>query len=169
MLGDFNSHSTLWGYQTTDRRGDEVEDWQIENHLVLLNDPEDPPTFFSRRWISTSTPDLAFATDDLSSKTSRNVQCQLAGSDHRPVKLAISLRYKPHPAKTFPRWNYKKADWNKFSELTDNFTESLETTGNNINKIAANFNQSILNAAKETIPRGARKNYKPYWQRIARS
>ena len=163
VLGDFNSHSTLWGYQTTDRRGDEVEDWQIENHLVLLNDPEDPPTFFSRRWISTSTPDLAFATDDLSSKTSRNVQCQLAGSDHRPVKLAISLRYKPHPAKTFPRWNYKKADWNKFSELTDNFTESLETTGNNINKIAANFNQSILNAAKETIPRGARKNYKPYW------
>ena len=65
-VGDFNSHSTSWGYGETDRRGDEVEDWQIENNMLLLNDPEDPPTFFSRRWISTSTPDLAFATEDLS-------------------------------------------------------------------------------------------------------
>ena len=45
---DFNSHSTSWGYEESDRRGDEVEDWQIENNLLLLNDPEDPPTFFSR-------------------------------------------------------------------------------------------------------------------------
>jgi hypothetical protein len=25
------------------------------------------------------------------------------------------------------------------------------------------FNQALLTAAKESIPRGARKNYKPYW------
>lgn len=162
VLGDFNSHSTVWGYPTTNRRGEEVEDWQIEKQLVLLNDPEDPPTFFSRRWISTSTPDLAFATDNLSSKTSRKVQSQLAGSDHRPVKLEVNLQYKPQPAMTFPRWNYKRADWNKFSERADILTETLQTT-DNINKVAASFNQSILQAAKETIPRGARKNYKPYW------
>ena len=46
-VGDFNSHSISWGYEESDRRGDEVEDWQIENNLLLLNDPEDPPTFFS--------------------------------------------------------------------------------------------------------------------------
>ena len=113
-VGDFNGHSTSWGYGETDRRGDEVEDWQIENNMLLLNDPEDPPTFFSRRWISTSTPDLAFATEDLSRKTNRKVLSQLAGSDHRPVLLAINLQYRPSNPKTFPRWNYKKADWEMF-------------------------------------------------------
>ena len=108
VVGDFNSHSTSWGYGETDRRGDEVEDWQIDNNMLLLNDPEDPPTFFSRRWISTSTPDLAFATEDLSHKTNRKVLSQLAGSDHRPVLLTVDLQYKPSNPKTFPRWKYKK-------------------------------------------------------------
>ena len=27
VVGDFNSHSICWGYDVTDRRGDEVEDW----------------------------------------------------------------------------------------------------------------------------------------------
>ena len=49
IVGDFNSHSTSWGYQDNNKRGDEVEDWQIENNLLLLNEPDDPPTFFSRR------------------------------------------------------------------------------------------------------------------------
>ena len=68
VLGDFNSRSTCWGYDETDTRGDEVKDWQIDNNMILLNMPEDTPTFYSRRWMTTSTPDLAFATDDLSPK-----------------------------------------------------------------------------------------------------
>ena len=163
VIGDFNSHSTCWGYDETDRRGDEVEDWQIESNMLLLNDPEDPPTFFSRRWITTSTPDLAFATEDLSRKTIRKVQSQLAGSDHRPVLLAINLQYRPSNPKTFPRWNYKKADWVKFSRLSDEYCKGVKTDDYNINKATKSFNQAILKAASETIPRGARKNYRPYW------
>ena len=108
-VGDFNSYSTCWGYEEKDQRGEEVEDWQMENRLLLLNDPEDPPNFYSRRWRSTSTPDLAFATADLSKKTTRRVLNQLGGSDHRPVKLVINLQYRPQNSKTFPRWNYKRA------------------------------------------------------------
>lgn len=163
VVGDFNSHSTCWGYEETDKRGEEVEDWQIDAQMVLLNDPEDPPTFFSRRWLSTSTPDLAFATDDLSKKISRGVLSQLGGSDHRPVKLAINLQYRPQNSTTFPRWNYKKADWNMFTSLTDLYTRGLKTDDLNINRVTRNFNQAILKAASETIPRGARKNYRPYW------
>ena len=39
----------------------------------------------------------------------------------------------------------------------------MNTNGWDVNKITAHFNQSILDAAKSTIPRDARKNYKPYW------
>merc|ERR1719239_1002338 len=42
VIGDFNSHSTSWGYQENDNRGNEVEDWQLDNNLILINDPEDP-------------------------------------------------------------------------------------------------------------------------------
>ena len=96
-----------------------------QSNMLLLNDPEDPPTFFSQRWISTSTPDLAFAAEDLSRKTSRKVLSQLAGSDHRPVLLAINLQYRPSNPKTFPRWNYKKADWEMFSRLTNEYYLSV--------------------------------------------
>ena len=127
--------------------------------MLLLNDQEDPPTFFSRRWILTSTPDLALATEDLSRKTNRKVLSQLAGSDHRPVLLAINLQYRPSNPKTFPRWNYKKADWEVFSCLTNEYCKTVKADHCNINKATDSFNQSILRAASETIPLGARKNY----------
>ena len=117
----------------------------------------------SRRWISTSTPDLAFTTDDLSQKTSWTVLSQLAGSDHRPVLLAINLQYRPSNPKAFSRWNYKKADWEMFSLLTNEYCKTVKVDHFIINKTTDSFNQSILRTASETIPRGAWKNYRPYW------
>ena len=77
VLGDLNSHSTCWGYEANNGRGDEIEDWQSETNMVLINDPDDPPTFYSRRWMTTSTPDLAFASGNLANKIQRNVTTQL--------------------------------------------------------------------------------------------
>ena len=163
ILGDFNSHSEARGYEEADRRGEEVEDWQVDNGLVLLNDPDDPPTFFSRRWLSSSTPDLAFATNDLSRTASRTVLSQLGGSDHKPVKISLDLQYRTQKTSTFPRWNYKKANWERFSKLADQFTQKINNIRQNLNTKIKAFNQAVLKAAQESIPRGARKNYKPYW------
>ena len=66
VLGDFNSHSPSWGYNDLDTKGEEIEDWQIINNLQLLQNHNDEPTFYSRTWKSTSTPDLAMATTDIS-------------------------------------------------------------------------------------------------------
>ena len=125
ILGDFNSHSEARGYEEADRRGEEVEDWQVDNGLVLLNDPDDPPTFFSRRWLSSTTPDLAFASNDLSRIASRTVLGQLGGSDHKPVKISLDLQYRTQKTSTFPRWNYKKANWERFSKLVAQFTQKI--------------------------------------------
>ena len=163
IAGDFNSHSEAWGYDEADKRGEEVEDWQVENNLLLLNDPEDPPTFYSRRWMTTSTPDLAFATNDLARIATRTVLDQLGGSDHRPIKITLDLNYKPDETKTFPRWNYKKADWEKFSVLVDQYSSTIRNKQKHVNGKIKALNQAILKAATETIPRGARKDYKPYW------
>jgi ribonuclease HI len=160
-VGDFNSHSQSWGYSHMDSRGEEVEDWQDDHHLVLVNSPSDTPTFYSRRWRTTSTPDLAFCTDDVHSGIEREVGDQLGGSDHRPVFLALNQNTVRSPVPT--RWNYKKAKWGLFRHRTNVLTKDLQVHGRDINNVVRELNGCILQAAKESIPRGARKEYKPYW------
>ena len=46
VAGDFNSHSQSWGYEEMDARGKEVEDWMMENNLVLINQAEDKSNAF---------------------------------------------------------------------------------------------------------------------------
>ena len=50
-----------------------------------------------------------------------------------------------------------------FSRLTNEYCKTVKADHFNINKATDSFNQSILRAASETIPRGAWKNYRPYW------
>ena len=163
IIGDFNSHSQSWGYSETDTRGEEVEDWQIDNHLQLLNKPEDPDTYLSRRWLTTSTPDLAFISNNLQPGAERRVLDQLAGSDHRPIKISLDLNYRPESSKPLPRWNYQKAKWEEYARLTDQYTANINTRWKDTNNMVQEFNTAVKRAAKETIPRGARKDFKPYW------
>ena len=88
---------------------------------------------------------------------------QLGGSDHRPILLTININNKLKDYKTFPRWNYKKANWDIFCKLSDDLISKIRVDCKNINKAASSFQSAILEAARKTIPRGARKNYRPFW------
>ena len=103
VVGDFNSHSQSWGYDHIDKRGEEVENWQDDHRLNLINKPEDQPTFYSRRWRTTSTPDLPFCTDDIDGQINRAVRKSLGDSDHPPVFLTMSTYISCES--TLPRWN----------------------------------------------------------------
>ena len=162
IAGDFNSQSQSWGYSTMDKRGEDIESWQGDNQLILINDPTDIPTFYSRRWHSTTTPDLAFCTEDIQKNMTREVDHQLGGSDHRPVILSINGEKTPSQLNQ-PRWNYKKANWGLYRIRTNELTKDIQTEGRSINKIVKEYTSNIIKAAKETIPRGVRKNYTPYW------
>ena len=162
IAGDFNCRSQSWGYDSMDTRGKDVEEWQDENKLILVNDPTDQDTFYSRCWHTTSTPDLAFCTEDVHRKLSRKVSDQLGGSDHRPVLLIIDGNM-PADEPKHPRWNYKKANWGLFQHRTNELTKDILVEGRNINGVVKDFNAGIIKAAKESIPRGVRKNYTPYW------
>ena len=165
IFGDFNSHSPSWGYDDLDSRGEDVENWQIDNKLVLLNLPDDPPTFFSRRWRTTSHPDLAFATDDLAKCTTKTVLDQLGGSDHKPILYQVTIDLQRQKKYIPPRWNYNKANWTKFAQLSDDLTMPINTKSRQLDKTAKKFQEAILEAAKQSIPRGSRNDYLPNWSK----
>ncbi|GFS25227.1 RNA-directed DNA polymerase from mobile element jockey-like [Elysia marginata] len=131
--------------------------------LLLLNSPEDPPTFYSRSWMTTSTPDLAFATEDIALKKTRLVMDQLGGSDHKPVLLRVEMNTARNATSTLPRWNFKKANWDHFTAVTDELAVSINARSKNTNREAKAITEAIIKSAKKAIPRGARKNYRLYW------
>ena len=51
-----------------------------------------------------------------------------------------------------------------YQQHTNTLTRDLKTD-RDINKTIEELNRSILQTAKLTIPRGARKNYKPHWNK----
>ena len=162
IAGDFNSHSQSWGYNEINRRGEEVENWQDENKLLLVNQAWDPPTFYSRVWHSSTTPDIALCTEDLHQRINREVCSQLAGSDHRPVMLSIFESFQVNQPQ-HPRWNWKKAQWGLFGIRANELIKDIEVEDGNPNTVYKKWAEGILQAAKDSIPRGVTKDYKPHW------
>nr|KAG5714784.1 hypothetical protein BaRGS_000272 [Batillaria attramentaria] len=161
VVGDFNSHSPSWGYEELDSRGEEVEDWMMENQIVLINKPDDKPTSYSRAWKTSSTPDLAIATDDIHRLSTRAVSTQLGGSDHLPVTITISsIGCTEH--NMAPSWNLKRAKWTTFREKADHLCKDISQS-QHLNKNVQLFSDAVLQAAKVSIPRGKRRQYRPYW------
>ena len=153
IVGNFNSHSSSWDYPSLDTKREIVEHWIVSNRLVLINTPPDPPTFYSRVWKTTSTPDIDIATDNIQKIAQREVSEQLGGSDHNPAVLTLAKQVNSSAGKLPRSWNYKKADWKRFREVTNINTKSITFSKHSVNKNTSNFNSAVLKAAKESIPR----------------
>ena len=66
--------------------------------------------------------------------------------------MPIDLHFKPKAVQTFPRWNYIKADWNKFIQLSDAYTGKIKTNVYYPTKPTNSFVEGILKAPSESIP-----------------
>jgi len=61
---NFNSHSTMWGYDDTDEAGMILENWITSQNLYLIQDLKEQSTFWSARWKAGYNPDLTLVTLD---------------------------------------------------------------------------------------------------------
>ncbi|XP_055931918.1 uncharacterized protein LOC129962202 [Argiope bruennichi] len=160
MLGDFNGHSTLWGSNSTNSRGQQIEQFISNNCLCLLNNDE--KTYFHEPTRTFHSLDLAICSPELLPLLTFAVSNDLYNSDHYPIIVSHAdgggATYCP------PRFLFQRADWSTFSQLAD-ITETMVNTSD-ISEAVQNVVDSIICAATSTIPKSSprlRKFRRPWW------
>ena len=162
--GDFNCQHSEWGYHMCSADGDALTAWASANDLTLLYDPKEPASFHSQRWNSDTNPDLAFVHTADTGIPTRRVLEKFPRSQHRPSLISSPCLAAPIACKPVKRWNFRKANWETFKQMTDVATSQLPPpdTADTEDAYKA-FCRILTNSAKHSIPRGYNKNYIPCW------
>lgn len=160
--GDFNSHSTEWGYGQDDANGEKLNMWTTMEDLKLIYDPKSKGTFHSARWNQDYNPDLCFVScneDGLPVGVTRQVLEGFPRSQHRPVILEFGVKIPLIDSVPRPRWNFRLANWPVFSKHLDDSIRFIPPDPGNY----THFTKLIISIAKKQIPRGFRGDYIPGW------
>ncbi len=146
LMGDFNSHSTLWGCSSTNQKGLEMETFLLQSNLCLLNSKS--PTYLHPATGSLSSLDLALCDPSLYLDFNWSVHNDLCGSDHYPIVISNAIN---EQVNNLTRWQLTKADWVLFNSLcSSDLTKSpLDQSSNTIE----NFTTKLLEIAHKTIPK----------------
>lgn len=153
LLGDFNSHSDLWGSERLDERGRALENLVSDRNLIVLNNGT--PTRLDPHNGGLSAIDLTIVSESLARRLSWEVLDDNHGSDHFPITVRDTEK-RSIPTLKRQRWKYNDADWKKYGEsLTPPGTVSAET-----------FEVTVIAAAETSIPRTSTKVSRravPWW------
>ena len=108
---DTNAHSSMWGCDETDPRGEMMEDFIVSNNLVVVNKGKSA-TYIKGG--ARTIIDVTLASTKVWSKIDNwRVSESLHFSDHK--RLSFNLRTESTPVEK--RWVTKSADWKRFQEL----------------------------------------------------
>ena len=118
------------------------------------------PTLLHRSHLSLSHPDLTTCSSDLINSCSVKVLDDI-GSDHRPILTTICRSTFKESSPRTTRWNFKKANWIGYKGTSDLLLSNVNAL--DIETYNEDLTNAILKAATTHIPRGCRKNYKPFW------
>lgn len=160
ICGDFNSHNTLWGSKINDRNGRVIEEIIEDLNLVVLNSGEG--TRYDVNTGKSSALDLSIVSAQLGVRVEWKMLIdEEMGSDHFPIILTIDGKTKIDEQVQEERWDYKKANWEKFQIICNNNIEE-NIIHNDVNIFNERIIKAIMQAAKGAIPmRKTKKGAKP--------
>lgn len=150
--GDFNSHHSEWDYADDDENGEKLVLWAASNELQLVHDSKDRRTFCSRAHGTESNPDLCFVsadTEGIPLQIHKEVLPAFPNSQHRPVILEIGISVPIVTSIPRPRWNFRKANWNQYSQMLDAAIRFIPPSPQNYDR----FNNLVISVAKKCIPK----------------
>ena len=112
LLGDLNSHSTVWGWQKTIIKGNDLEKVMQNNNLCILNNKSH--TYLNSFTGSYSTTDLTLCDPESYMDYWWKVHHDLCGSDHFAILIEI---LQPLHEEILPHWKLNKANLEVFETL----------------------------------------------------
>uniref|UniRef100_A0A803SZ68 Reverse transcriptase domain-containing protein n=1 Tax=Anolis carolinensis TaxID=28377 RepID=A0A803SZ68_ANOCA len=157
VVGDFNSHSCVWGYDKDDRNGEAVLTWADNSRMNLLHDSKLPPSFNSGRWKRGYNPDLIFVKESISHQCTKRVLNPIPNTQHRPICCVAYAAVRPKSAPFRRRYNFNKANWTKFTETLEAAISDIEPSIENYDL----FVEAVKRSSRLSIPRGCRTSYLP--------
>ena len=163
--GGLNCPHTTWDYKSNSTDGECMVDWAAQSNLALLYNPKDAPSFYSGRWSTGNNPDLAFkSTGNNSLHLHRRILDKFPTSQHRPSLITAPKTWVTILSEPYKRWKFRKADRELYSLITNKLSQDLPSPDFRCTDEAYHdFCNTIITAAKQSILRGRRKNYKPCW------
>lgn len=147
ILGDFNSHNTLWGSQSTDTRGKCMEQILDDPNITLLN--TGAATHFAPSSGTFSAIDLSISSAQLAPTLTWEASPHLYDSDHFPIQILLSDSTKQR-IEVLPRWKLQQANWDQYAHIVDATIDTLDME-DDLDNIIKKFTQIIINAAEESI------------------
>jgi len=149
ILADTNAHSTLWGCNTNNARGDTLEEYIFMHNLTICNHGKHY-TFFNRR--SETIIDVTLATPRIADKVEQwRVSEAVTGSDHLLITFYISISINNI---TYQRI-YGKGDWYSFQahlETISTIPEVEKWNKSILDKEASKFEEDITTALNQAFP-----------------
>ena len=146
LMGDFNSHHTLWGCIDTNDKGRIIEDFITKHDLVLLNDKSS--TYLHPATGSYSSLDLTICSPGIFPQFTWKVCDDLHGSDHFPIQvseLGPSVQHCPQ------RWKLHKANWEQFRVQCEQSIHPIAFE--ECEHPAELFTSLLYSAAEKSVPR----------------
>ena len=154
ITGDFNSWSTLWGSTVSNTRGKIIENFILNEDLIILNNGS--PTHFSTHNTFTNI-DISMCSPQLAPFCSWKTLRNLHGSDHFPISIEIEKHLTHTKIKPNPKFKTDSADWFLYMKKCDEFISQAKMS-HNINQQAALLVRCIRSAANISIPQTNNKS-----------
>ncbi|XP_024086357.1 uncharacterized protein LOC112128432 [Cimex lectularius] len=158
ILGDFNSDNTMWGSETTDSRGDRIEDIIDEYGMVLLNNGN--PTYISIYTGRFSAIDLSFACPSIAASLSWNTLNDEYNSDHVPIIIETTIRNTLYTPAI--RYNLRKDDWKTFTSAL-NISDMSGDVERDVHILTENVKQAAEHSVPKTGGTPIRRKGVPWW------
>ncbi|UYV75923.1 hypothetical protein LAZ67_13001821, partial [Cordylochernes scorpioides] len=164
IVGDLNAKHQLWGCSMPNPRGKILSNIFDDNAFMCLNDGN--PTHHSYSYNTAQALDISFSSPDIFHKCKWQILKSI-GSDHLPILIEISTKTKTSSIKE-KFWNFKKANWNLYQKNTNEDFRKAPTRIKDLEQNWISFKNTIIKAAKVSIPRGNVKKWIPNYTHQAK-
>jgi len=159
---EISSHHHHWGYHEPDEDGEMLPDWASGNDNHLIHDSKQRGTFHSARWKRDYSPDLCLVStvNGRPQPASCTVLEDFPHSQHRPSVIHVGLRLPVMRGINKRRWNFRKADWPKYTAATERSIPLIPVSSILIEESYRRFTGAIT-MTHFSISRGFRPRYIP--------